>query len=128
MKLPEANVGRWGGYIFIRENDTGVSLEDFLAPLPEHFKRWKHEECTTAIWVGKVVPANWKVVSEAFMEAWHSLVTHPQILPFTGDANTSYNVWGDNVNAALTLFAVPSPHLDDDGQATTMDHRRVPEI
>jgi len=117
MKLPEAQVGRWGGYIFVRENDTGVSLEDFLAPLPEHFKRWRHEECTTAIWVGKVVHANWKAVAEAFMEAWHSLVTHPQILPFTGDANTCYNVWGDNVNAALTLFAVPSPHLDMTGRS-----------
>jgi len=49
MGLPEAQVGRWGGYIFVRENDTGVSLEDFLAPIPEHFKRWRHEECTTTI-------------------------------------------------------------------------------
>jgi hypothetical protein len=39
-------------------------------------------------------------------------VTHPQIMPFTGDANTSYNVYGDNVNAAFTPFGVMSPHLD----------------
>ncbi len=116
MGLPEAQVGRWGGYIFVRENDTGVSLEEFLAPLPDHFKRWKHEECTTSVWVAKVVPANWKAVAEAFMEAWHSLVTHPQILPFTGDANSSYNFWGDNVNVAYTLFAVPSPHVDPEGK------------
>ena len=43
MKLPEAEVGRWGGYIFIKENPGGPSLEEFLAPLPEHFKRWRHE-------------------------------------------------------------------------------------
>ena len=30
---------------------------------------------------------------EAFMEAWHVIVTHPQILPFTGDANAAYKVW-----------------------------------
>ena len=116
MKLPEARVGRWGGYIFVCENDTGVSLEEFLAPLPEHFARWKHEDCVTAIWVGKIVRANWKVTSEAFMEAWHSVVTHPQILPFTGDANTRYNVYGDHVNVALTPFAVPSPHVDLNGK------------
>jgi phenylpropionate dioxygenase-like ring-hydroxylating dioxygenase large terminal subunit len=117
MQLPEARVGRWGGYIFICENDTGISLEDYLAPLPEHFKRWKHEECVTGIWVGKVVKANWKAVAEAFMEAWHSVVTHPQILPFTGDANTRYNVYGDHVNVALTPFAVLSPHIDPASKA-----------
>ena len=68
------------------------------------------------IHVGKVIHANWKAVSEAFMEAWHSVITHPQILPFTGDANTLYNVWGDNVNLALTPFAVMSPHLDPAGK------------
>jgi phenylpropionate dioxygenase-like ring-hydroxylating dioxygenase large terminal subunit len=112
MTLPEAQVGRWGGYIFIKEAEGGQTLEEYLAPLPEHFKRWKHEDCYTGVWVGKVIKANWKATAEAFMEAWHSVVTHPQILPFTGDANTRYNVYGDHVNVALTPFAVMSPHLD----------------
>ncbi len=111
MTLPEAQVGRWAGYIFVKENEGGPTLEEYLAPLPEQFKRWRHEECVTAVWVGKVIHANWKATAEAFMEAWHSVVTHPQILPFTGDANTRYNVYGDHVNVALTPFAVPSPHL-----------------
>jgi phenylpropionate dioxygenase-like ring-hydroxylating dioxygenase large terminal subunit len=117
MALPEAQVGRWAGYIFIREAAEGPSLEEYLAPLPDFFKRWRHEECTTVIWVGKVVNANWKVVAEAFMEAWHTIETHPQILPFTGDANTQYSTYGDHVNAALTPFAVMSPHIDPVGKA-----------
>ncbi|WP_156680938.1 aromatic ring-hydroxylating oxygenase subunit alpha [Sphingomonas profundi] len=112
MSLPEAEVGRWGGYVFLRETPGGPSLEEYLAPVPEHFKRWKHEECVTAVWVGKEVAANWKVTMEAFMEAWHTIVTHPQLLPFTGDANTSYNIAGDNVNWALTPFGIMSPHVD----------------
>jgi phenylpropionate dioxygenase-like ring-hydroxylating dioxygenase large terminal subunit len=116
MRLPEAEVGHWGGYIFIRENAGGPSLEEYLAPLPEHFKRWRHEECTTAIWVAKVVPANWKVTMEAFMEAWHTPVTHPQLLPFTGDENSAYWTWGDNVNVNLVPFGVISPHLDATGK------------
>jgi phenylpropionate dioxygenase-like ring-hydroxylating dioxygenase large terminal subunit len=116
MNLPEAEVAHWGGYIFIRETAGGPSLEEFLAPLPEHFKRWKHEQCTTAIWVAKVVPANWKVTSEAFMEAWHTVVTHPQLLPFTGDENSAYWTWGDNVNVNLVPFGVMSPHIDSNGK------------
>jgi len=117
MHLPEAEVGRWGGYIFIRENAGGPSLEEYLAPLPEHFQRWKHEQCTTAIWVAKVVPANWKVTAEAFMEAWHTVVTHPQLLPFTGDENSAYWTWGDNVNVNLVPFGIMSPHVDPSGKA-----------
>jgi hypothetical protein len=58
-----------------------------------------------------------KATAEAFMEAWHSVITHPQILPFTGDANTRYNVYGDHVNVALTPFAVLSPHIDPAGKS-----------
>lgn len=117
MALPEGEVGRWGGYIFVREEKGGPSLEEFLSPLPEHFGRWRHEECTTVIWVAKEVAANWKVTAEAFMEAWHTIVTHPQLLPFTGDCNSAYWLWGDNVNANLVPFGVMSPHLDPEGKS-----------
>jgi phenylpropionate dioxygenase-like ring-hydroxylating dioxygenase large terminal subunit len=116
LSLPEAQVDRWGGYVFLRENAGGPTLEEFLAPLPAHFKRWRHEECTTAIWVAKVVPANWKVTMEAFMEAWHTVVTHPQLLPFTGDENSAYWTWGDNVSANLVPFGVMSPHISPAGK------------
>jgi nitrite reductase/ring-hydroxylating ferredoxin subunit len=116
MALPEAIVGRWGGYIFVRESAEGPSLEEYLAPLPAHFTRWKHEQCYTALWVAKVVPANWKITAEAFMEAWHSLVTHPQLLPFTGDANSAYNNFGDHVNVNLVPFGVMSPHVNPAGK------------
>ncbi|HEY6870933.1 MAG TPA: aromatic ring-hydroxylating dioxygenase subunit alpha [Novosphingobium sp.] len=117
LALPQAEVGRWGGYIFLREEPGGPTLEEFLAPLPEHFKRWRHEECTTVIWVAKEVAANWKVTAEAFMEAWHTIITHPQLLPFTGDCNSAYWFWGDHVNVNLVPFGVLSPHLDPDGKS-----------
>lgn len=116
LQLPEAEVGRWGGYIFLREEKGGPSLEEYLAPLPEHFKRWRHEECATVVWVAKEVAANWKVVAEAFMEAWHTIVTHPQLLPFSGDANAAYRFWGDNVNVNLVPFGIMSPHVDPAGK------------
>ncbi|TAL01908.1 MAG: aromatic ring-hydroxylating dioxygenase subunit alpha [Rhodospirillaceae bacterium] len=117
LGLPQAEVAHWGGYIFIREMFGGPTLEEYLAPLPDHFKRWRHEECTTALWIAKEVPANWKVTMEAFMEAWHTIITHPQILPFTGDCNSAYWTWGDNINVNLVPFGVLSPHLDPKGKS-----------
>ncbi|MDE2404881.1 MAG: aromatic ring-hydroxylating dioxygenase subunit alpha [Sphingomonadales bacterium] len=115
MQLPEATVGRWGGYIFVRDNPDGPSIEEYLAPLPEWFKRWRHEDCVTVAWVGKVIDANWKITMEAFMESYHAYVTHPQLMPFTGDANAAYHVVGEHVNVNYTPFGVVSPHLDGDG-------------
>lgn len=112
MSLPEAETGRWGGYIFLRENPGGPGLEEYLSPLPEHFKRWPHEECTTSVWVGKIIRANWKAVMEAFMEAWHNFSTHPQITPFVADANSRYNVYGDHANLALSPMGVTSASID----------------
>lgn len=113
MHLPELRTASFAGFWFATENADAPALDTYLDPLPHIFERWRQDESFTALWVGKVIKANWKVVSEAFMEAWHSVVTHPQILPFTGDANTRYSLWGDHANLALTPFGVLSPHLTD---------------
>jgi len=121
--LPEAQVSQWGGYIFLRESHEGPSLEEYLAPLPEHFARWGHEQAYTSAWVGKVIPANWKACAEAFMEAFHVASTHPQIMRFTGDINSKYMLWGDHVNLTITPFGVLSPNLDDEGgEQAIIDH------
>ena len=112
LALPEAEVESWQGYIFIREEKGGPSLQEYLGELTEHFQRWRHDECTTVIWVAKEVQANWKVTAEAFMEAWHTVVTHPQLLPFTGDCNGAYWTFGDHVNVNHVPFGVMSPHVD----------------
>jgi nitrite reductase/ring-hydroxylating ferredoxin subunit len=111
MNLPEAEVAIWQGYIFIRENPGGPSIEEFVAPLDEHFARYRHDECYTISWVGKLVDANWKVTAEAFMEAFHITATHPQITPFTADVNSKLYVWGDHANLTLTPFGVTSPNV-----------------
>jgi hypothetical protein len=116
LDLPQAEIGQWSGYIFLRETPGGPTLEEYLAPLPEHFKRWRHEDCVTVMWVSKEVPANWKVTAEAFMEAWHTIVTHPQLLPFTGDCNSAYWTWGDHINVNLVPFGIMSPHIDAHGK------------
>lgn len=115
MQLPEARVGVWAGFVFVNVDGKAAPLHEWLAPLPAHFARWNLEDCVTGVWVGKVIPANWKATAEAFMEAWHSVVTHPQILPFTGDANSRYDIYGDHVNRAITPFGTLSPHLAGQG-------------
>lgn len=113
--LPEARVGTWGGFVFINPDRNAGSLEDYLKPLPEHFKRWKFEDCYKAVHVAKIIRANWKATAEAFMESFHVLDTHPQIMIYTADTNSQYDVFGadGNVNRAIHPMAVPSPRVRD---------------
>ena len=108
--LPEVRVETWGGFVFINPDPDCEPLSDFLGELPTFFDRWPLEERYTRVHVSKVIRANWKVVQEAFMESFHVITTHPQLLPGFGDANSQYDVFG-NVSRAISARGVPSPYL-----------------
>ena len=116
MNLPRVKTESWGGFVFINFDDDSISLAEYLAPYPETFERWALEDCTKVVHVAKVVPANWKVVAEAFMESLHARQTHPQILPFSADTNARYDILGDHTNLSITPMGEPSPHLYQTGR------------
>ena len=109
-RLPEAKVGTWGGFVFINPDPDAEPLETFLEGLDEHFEPWPLERRYKQAHVAKVIRANWKVVQEAFMEAFHVVTTHPQLLAGIGDANSQYDAWG-NFSRAITPNGTPSPHI-----------------
>ena len=59
--------------------------------------------------MGKIIGCNWKVAQEAFMESYHVIATHPQILPIIADANSQYDIYGRHVNRNLAAFAARVP-------------------
>ena len=50
---------------------------------------------------------------EAFIESYHAVQTHPQILSFTGGDNSQYDVWGDHVSRTITPQGVANPGQAD---------------
>jgi phenylpropionate dioxygenase-like ring-hydroxylating dioxygenase large terminal subunit len=108
--LKPVKVGTWGGWVFVNMDVNAEPFEDFIGDLPAHFEVWKPEERYIEAHVGKVLACNWKLAQEAFMEAFHVITTHPQILAGIGDENSQYDVWG-NFSRAITPNGTPSPHL-----------------
>lgn len=109
-RLPEVQVGTWGGFVFINPDPEAGPLEDHLGELSSHFERWPLEDRYVQAHVSKVLRCNWKLAQEAFMEAYHVVATHPQLLPSIGDANSQYDVFGTFCRA-ITPNGTPSPHL-----------------
>ena len=104
--LPEARVGRWGGFVFVNRDPAAPPLETYLANLPAHFARWPREDVYLAIQIRKVIKANWKACIEGFVEAFHVAELHAQALPFGGDVSTQYDVWPGN--ETISRFLEPS--------------------
>lgn len=111
LKLPEARIETWGGFVFLNMDPKAPPLAQYLGVLPQHFERWQLEKRYKAAHVGKVIQCNWKIAMEAFMESYHVIATHPQILEFCADANARYDILGEHVNRNLTAFGAPSPHM-----------------
>ena len=109
--LPEVRVGTWGGFVFINLDENAMPLEEYLAPLPEHALQAEMHDRYVALHIQKELPANWKVASEAFIEAYHVKATHPQLMQGTGDLNTQYDIFTDHVNRLYSLAGVASPNI-----------------
>lgn len=83
-----------GGFVFVNLDADAEPLTQFLAPLhavvaPYHLDCMRFRSHLSA-----VLPANWKVVVDAFNEGYHVQGTHPQILPWTDDVGIAYEQLG----------------------------------
>jgi len=112
FSLPQVQVDTWGGWVFMNMDLQAESLASYMGILPAHFTRWQPENTYKAMHVEKVIECNWKVAWEAFIESYHTVQTHPQILPYLGDSNSQYDCWGDNVSRTISPMGVVSPHLE----------------
>jgi nitrite reductase/ring-hydroxylating ferredoxin subunit len=110
LTLTPVRCETWGGWVFVNMDMNAEPLMDFLGDLPDHFAVWEPENRYIEAHVAKIMSCNWKACQEAFMEAFHVINTHPQILVGIGDENTQYDAWG-NFSRAITPNGTPSPHL-----------------
>ncbi len=109
--LPEARVALWGGFVFVNMDPDAEPFESYAAPLIEHFAHFPLDDRYLAHHACQVVPANWKVVQEAFLEGYHVMVTHPQAIPVSSVFEIQYDTFGPNVSRLIQPSGTPSPEL-----------------
>ena len=101
----------WGGFVFINLNPNAEPLLDYLEPLPQHIDSEVFENRYIAKHVQKELNCNWKIASEAFLEAYHVMETHTQLTLASGDANTQYDFYGDHVNRLINVAGTPGSYV-----------------
>lgn len=118
--LDEVACDTWGGFVFIHMGAEPPPLAQQLEVMPEHFKLWPMHDRYVALHTEKVLPANWKMAMEAFLEAFHVLETHAQAVYTAADANAQYDIFGRHVSRFIHAVGVPSPHLKHEVSEATL--------
>lgn len=109
FRLTEVACATWGGFVFVNLDRDCESLESFLEVLPEHFRETPLQDRYVSLHTRKILPGNWKMAMEGFLEAFHVLATHPEGLHTSAWANTQYDIFGRHVTRFLQPLASGNP-------------------
>jgi len=115
LALADVRVDAWGGFVFVNLDADAEPLLDFLDPLPTLLAPYHLEQLRFRAYLTTALPANWKVVVDAFNEGYHVQGTHPQILPWTDDVSIEYEQFATHAHYGRLPSARrvlrPSPRL-----------------
>jgi nitrite reductase/ring-hydroxylating ferredoxin subunit len=79
LALRPVRVETWGGCAFINHDANAPSLRECMGPVLDRLEAHGKSKLRSEWWFGTVLPANWKIAMEAFMEGYHVMKTHPQL-------------------------------------------------
>jgi len=68
----------YDGWVFVNEDPEALSLEHWLGPVAAEWSPLRGRELRAHGTRSKRVPANWKIVADAFLETYHVRTIHPQ--------------------------------------------------
>lgn len=70
----------WGACAWINLDDDAPPLRQCIEPAATILDAWKVESLRTERWYACRLPVNWKLAQEAFVEQYHVVETHPQLV------------------------------------------------
>jgi nitrite reductase/ring-hydroxylating ferredoxin subunit len=79
LALKPCRLELWGGCAFINFDDSAPSFRECIGPLADRLEAHGMSKLRSEWWYATVLPANWKIAMEAFMEGYHVMRTHPQL-------------------------------------------------
>ena len=70
----------WGGSAWINFDPAAPPLRECIEPFASIMDAWKLESMRTEWWHAFRLPVNWKLAEEAFLEQYHVIETHPELV------------------------------------------------
>ena len=80
LDLTPVRCETWGGCAWINLDSDAPPLRECIEPFATMLDAWKVESMRAEWWYACRLPVNWKLAEEAFMEQYHVIETHPQLV------------------------------------------------
>ncbi len=80
LNLTPVRCEMWGGCAWINLDHDAPPLRQCIEPFATIMDAWKVEALRTEKWFSCRLPVNWKLAEAAFMEQYHVVETHPQLV------------------------------------------------
>jgi phenylpropionate dioxygenase-like ring-hydroxylating dioxygenase large terminal subunit len=69
--LPRARCDVYAGFVFVNRDLDAPPLADFIGPLAEMIDPFQASQMREVYRESRIIPCNWKVTAEAFLEVYH---------------------------------------------------------
>ncbi len=80
LDLTPVRCEMWGGCAWINLDDSAPPLRQCIEPFATTLDAWHVESLHSEWWRACRLPVNWKLAEQAFMEQYHVIETHPQLV------------------------------------------------
>jgi phenylpropionate dioxygenase-like ring-hydroxylating dioxygenase large terminal subunit len=80
LDLRSVRCEMWGGCAWINFDHDAPPVRDSLEPAATTLDAWKVASMRAEKWYACRLPVNWKLAIEAFVEMYHVVQTHPQLV------------------------------------------------
>jgi phenylpropionate dioxygenase-like ring-hydroxylating dioxygenase large terminal subunit len=99
--LTEVRCDVWNGIVFICMSEDTVPLLEYLAPLPEHLGGYRFDLFRPIRDVSTTWKASWKVSLDAFIEVYHVVDVHPELIAFADPYNAQYDLFENGMSRMI---------------------------
>jgi len=110
LRLPRVKLARWGGWVWIHQGEPAESLAEWLADAARFLDPFAPQDMRPLWWKTIIAPANWKILIEAFIEAYHSGATH-----LSGINYRNARVPGNSFGRHSMIYGEPGPFTEYKG-------------
>jgi phenylpropionate dioxygenase-like ring-hydroxylating dioxygenase large terminal subunit len=120
LRLPECGVATWGGFVFINPDPSGIPFAEWIAPVAELTAPYRLEDMRYQSVLSTIVPANWKVGVEAFIESYHVFGTHPQAVVASDGTYATYEGHGEHGRMTVPMGR-PTARIEIEDEGEILD-------
>lgn len=124
--LRPMSFGTWEGWMFINlQREPEIRLEDFIGEFGDHLAGLPVLAARTPVVITATLDANWKVVSDAFIESYHIPFIHPKTIgtTFSSSENRFARLLDARVfgpHRAVSMYGNPELSLNPDNKVEVL--------